>query len=465
MPFTYLHIKIDRGAGIALSRQVYEKIRDDILLKKLLPGSCLPATRTLAKELDVSRNVILEAYDQLRAEGYIESRAGSYTSVCDNTHYARYQQPEQKRQPKKPADRTVDISFKTGLPDLSLFPRTQWSRCLKEAVRRAVPDELAYYRPQGHTGFRQVLAQYLYRARGIEVRPQQIVVTSGATQALFLAAQVLFSPGCCAVLEDPCGYGVARILKTAGYGLKAVKYQEKGYGITRQDIVDTARLVYVTPSHQFPMGRIMPAQHRISLLNAVDGKETFIVEDDYDSEFRYEGAPIHPLKALNPEKVIYLGSFSKVLSPGLRIGYAVVPPILVDKMKQLKRFSDAQSPVIDQIALQWMIQKGEFERHIFKMKKVYHRKRNTLVSELSRLFGRQVTVFGENAGLHLVAQFNNSVLHTDERYNVICNRVQVGCVEKHAVIKGDHRDKLVFGYGNLGLDEIRLGVQRLKQGL
>ena len=462
MSMPSLHIELKRGIKVSLARQVYEKIRDDILLAVLLPGTRLPATRGLAAELGVSRNVILDAYDQLHAEGYIESRAGSYTRVCDDTHYTRYKlQPDKGIKPDTPV-RKADISFQTGVPDLSCFPRVRWGTCLKRAVAEAALDDLAYYRPEGHEGFRQVLADYLYRARGIQVPADNIVVTSGATQALFLAARVLHVPGCEAVIEDPCGYGVMEILRTAGYGFNPVANTLGGPDVSRIKLNRRTRMVYVTPSHQFPMGHIMPAAVRIALLNRLCNRDIYIVEDDYDSEFRYDGSPIHPLKALDLQKVIYIGSFSKVLSPALRIGYAVVPDALLPAFKRLKRFSDAQSPVIEQVALQQFIRDGGYERHIFRMKKIYRKKRDALVEAISTTFGNDVVIQGENAGLHLVACFRDMSFDMDEKGHVWRNRVRVPSVEKHAVARGRHRDKLVFGYGDLSEAQIRQGIRQFK---
>lgn len=206
LPNFYIHL--DRSGTKTLSRQVYEKIRDDILLKKILPGTRLPATRLLAHELAISRNVVMDAYDQLQAEGYVQSRAGACTRVCEDTHYRAYSKPKTETPPPGDQKHPADISFKTGLPDLSCFPRDRWGKYLKVAVDRAKQSDLAYSDPAGHEGFRQVLAEYLYRSRGIQVLPDQIVITSGATQALFLTARVLFKPGCEAVIEDPGGYGV-----------------------------------------------------------------------------------------------------------------------------------------------------------------------------------------------------------------------------------------------------------------
>ena len=463
MSFPYLHIQIQKQAKTPLFRQVYEKIRDDILTGSLSPGTLLPPTRRLAKELQISRNVVMAAYEQLHAEGYIEASAGSHTRVAHDTHYRQYKRnPRVDQKPDlKPA--RFDIAFQTGIPDLTLFPRALWGKYLKEAAMEAREDELAYDTPSGHQGLRQTLADYLYKSRGISIPADRIVITSGATQALFLTALMLYKDGCEAVIEDPGGFGVIEILRTAGYRLCPVAANGGDLDVSRIRLTPDTRLVYVTPSHQFPMGNIMPVATRISLLKCLHAKNALLVEDDYDSEFRYDGAPIHPLKALDPEQVVYVGSFSKVLSPALRIGYAVLPETLLEPFRKLKRFSDAQSPLIDQIALKNFIRDGAFEKHVYKMKKVYEKKRNVLMDSLLRAFGSSVRICGENAGLHLVAEFKDIRFDLDSGFEICHNRVLIPSVEKHTAEKGCHAHQLVFGYGNLSEDRIIRGITALNR--
>lgn len=460
-----IHIPIDRTRNVPLFRQIYEKIRDDILTGMLPPGTCLPATRRLAKELKISRNAVMEAYAQLAAEGYITAGSGTYTRVAADTRYHAYRKTGSLRKKDVSPPSPDVLAFKTGIPDLRRFPRTVWGRCLKRAAEQAGDSELAYSDPAGHWGFRETLCEYLYRSRGIRVAADQVVVTSGATQALFLAARVLAKPDAGspeAVLEDPGGYGVMEILRTAGYRLNPIPVTGAALDPDRLPLHPETRLIYVTPSHQFPMGRIMPAATRIRLLERMEDGNSYIVEDDYDSEFRYTGAPIHPLKALAPDRVIYIGSFSKVLSPALRIGYAVVPPSLLARFRHLKQFTDAQSPLLDQIALAAFIRDGGFERHVYQMKKIYTRRRNALVSSLEETFGPSVRIFGENAGLHLVAEFPDARFDLTPQYEVCHNGILVQSVSRHAIRKQGHGRQLVFGYGHLSEREIRRGIAALK---
>ncbi len=463
MTSDFIQIYIERTSKTPLFRQVYEKIRDEILTGNLKPGIKLPSTRRLAKDLDVSRNVVMEAYDQLHAEGYTDSSQGSYTRVAEDTHYLKYQHPDKEKKPSVKKTIPYEIGFQTGTPDLNLFPKILWGNYLKKAVMQAKNSELTYYQPEGHYDLRYVLSKYLYRVKGLSVVPEQIVITSGATQALSLAAGVVYKDNCKAVIEEPGGYGVIQIFKNAGYGLSTAETGNKGILPSSIKLTPQTTLIYTTPSHQFPMGSILTAASRIELLRLIEGQDIFIVEDDYDSEFRYDGPPIHPIKALDPDKVIYIGSFSKVLSPALRIGYTVLPLSLIDSFKKSKQFSDAQSPMIDQIALKNFIQDGQFEKHVYKMRKVYKRKRDALINVLFDEFGDSIRIYGEKTGLHIVVRFKDITLHYNQKFEVIHNGVYIHSVEKHTLKKGHYADHLIFGYGNLSEDEIVTGIRRLNK--
>ncbi len=461
---SYFNIYLDRNRGIPLFRQVYSKIRDEILTGHLDPGARLPATRRLAKELKISRNVVMEAYDQLHAEGYIVSRPGSYTCVANDTYYRKYK----KQEPLEPKINIGDhnsaiIKFQTGISDLSMFPRKLWYRYLKKAVMDAQTSAGDYYQSEGHLELRKVICDYLYRMKGFNVNPDKIVITAGATQALSLTARLLHTRNSEAIIEDPGGYGAIKILKTAGYHLKSAKTSPTGIVPSSVVLSENTKLIYLTPSHQFPMGSILPASKRIDLLHMIKNNNIFIVEDDYDSEFRYNGPPIHPLKALDPEKVIYIGTFTKVLGPAFRMGYAVLPQTLLGPFKQMKRFSSAQFPLVDQIALKNFISEGAFEKYIYKMKKNYHRKRDLLIDTLKKTFGQTIEIFGEDAGLHLVTAFKENKFEINNRSEILHNGVFIHSVEKHAIEKGNHKDKLIFGYGNVSNHDIKRGIKNLSQ--
>lgn len=463
MSFEFIHIYIDRKRKTSLFRQVYESIRDHILTGTLAPETRLPPTRRLAMELNISRNVVMEAYDQLHAEGYIESRQGSYTQVAADTRYPGYQLQTAAGRFQKKKDAEYDIDFRTGIPDLKLFPKTLWGTYLKKAAVQTRDSDLSYDAPEGHVEFREVLSDYLFRVKGIMANPDQIVITSGATQALSLVAGILYTDPCDAVIEDPGGFGVMKILESAGYKLNPADTGPRGIILPGIHLTPQTKMVYITPSHQFPMGSILPAAGRIELLCLIQDKDIYIVEDDYDSEFRYDGPPLHPVKALDPEKVIYIGSFSKVLSPALRIGYAVLPLSLAEKFKQKKLFSDAQSPAIEQIALKNFIKDGLFEKHVYKMKKIYKRKRDVLINVLTDEFGDTIRIYGENAGLHVVVEFLDRTLPVNSRFEVCHNKIFIHSVQKHALQKGRQTNKLIFGYGNLTEHDIIFGIRKLNK--
>ncbi len=323
-----------------------------------------------------------------------------------------------------------------------------------------------YGHPEGTIELRHTLAQYLKRTRGVDCHPEQIVITSGATQALSLIANLVLSPGDEVIIEDPITHEIQTIFTSPGSSLYPIRVDEQGM---RTDLLPSNRrpsFVFVTPSHQFPLGGTLPIQRRIQLIQFAQAADCFIVEDDYDSEFRYQGAPIHSLQGLAPERVIYIGTFSKILSPALRLGYMILPPTLTKQCKDLKWFTDLHTPSLIQLTLARFIDERYLERHIRKMKKVYKTRRDHLKRCLKNEFNHQVKILGDSTGLHLIVAFQH-ITFSNEMIEQIANeqKVKVYPVELHTIQKGNHRDKLILGYGNLTLQEIEKGVYRLKQAV
>ncbi|MFZ5898191.1 MAG: PLP-dependent aminotransferase family protein [Bacillota bacterium] len=460
-----LGITVDKSNSIPLFRQVYGRIRDLILEGRLKARERIPSTRELASALGVSRNVVLEAYALLTAEGYIESRQGSGTRVAEGaclgrtggtppptgiTHAALVGQPQDL------------IDFRSGVPALDVFPLKRWGRIIHEICLESSGSLLTYGVPEGRRELRSALSEYLFRVRGIDCRPGQLLITSGATQGLALAAKLLFSPGAEAVVEDPLNNGMQRIIAGAGYRLRPVPVDAHGLQTRLLPSGAGPRLIYVTPSHQFPLGGILPVQRRIELIAFARENDCYIVEDDYDSEFRYEGPPVSTLQWLDPERVIYLGSFSKTLAPALRLGYVILPRPLMQHCRELKRLSDVHTPSLDQMALARFIREGRLERHVARVKRVYAARRRALKEALEHHFPGGHTVSGDSTGLHLIAEFPG-VEFTDKAVGVLIqNGVRVYPVEKHAIIKGRHKNKIILGYGHLSGEEIAEGVRRLR---
>ena len=464
-----LWLPIDRSSNLPLIHQVYQQIHDRILSGELIAGQRLPATRELAASLQVSRNVVLQAYDQLLAEGYIEGRQGSGTYVAPGTYL--------EQAPAEPptssfelthipeATETAIIDFRSGVPALEHFPRKLWAQLTKRVCETTPNSLLGYGVPEGCTPLRQVLSRYLLRTRGVRCHPDQIIITSGATQASCLVEKLLLSAGGEVIIEDPVTYEIPKILSSSGATIYPIPVDENGLQTSLIPKDKKPQCVFITPSHQFPLGSILSIQRRIELIQFARETGCFIIEDDYDSEFRYEGIPISSVQGLAPERVIYVGTFSKILSPALRLGYLVLPPELTLSCRHLKRYSDLHTSSLEQLTLALMIDEGHLERHIAKMKKLYRKRRNVLITSLRNHFSTEVKILGDSTGLHLVAEFANVDFSQRTLHQVEQHQVQIYPVETHAIIKGKHRNQVILGYGNLLSADIEIGIVRLETAL
>ncbi|MBD2459583.1 PLP-dependent aminotransferase family protein [Oscillatoria sp. FACHB-1407] len=465
-----LWLSLDRNSDIPLIRQIYLGLRDKILTGELAAGDRLPATRELAAEWGVSRNVILEAYDQLTAEGYITGQQGSGTYVAEGAQWQPLQEsfnPTNRSLPQpSPSTNPTDlIDFRSGVPALDHFPKKLWGQLSREVYAELPPTVMGYGTAEGSLELRSVLAAYLRKTRGLQCDAEQIVMTSGAAQAFALVAKLLLAPGDRVAIEDPIARELWDIYNSVEALLYPVPVGDRGIQPAFLPTDPPPKLTHVTPSHQFPLGSILSIQNRIELLKFAQQTSSFIVEDDYDSEFRYEGTPINSLQELDPERVIYVGTFSKILAPALRLGYLVLPPSLIQPCRWLKRLNDLHTPLFEQFTLARFIQLGHLERHINRMKKLYRDRRNTLRQALRDRFSTQVNILGDSTGLHLVAefpdfQFSESRLHTIEQH-----RVRVYPVSIHAIAPEKHHHKIILGYSNLAPSQIELGIKRLQEAL
>jgi GntR family transcriptional regulator/MocR family aminotransferase len=461
-----LGLRLDRTSTLSLPRQLTREIRDRLLTGRLHRGEALPPSRLLASELGVARNVIVQAYEQLVAEGYLTSHTGSGTFVADleiphpgvpATHAAA---------PAKPAASRghAAISFNPGLPDLNRFPFEHWAKTLKEVCLEARAGAVGYGPVQGALPLREALAGYLWRSKGIECGPEQLVIVSGAAQGVDLLAR-LWRGGGFAAIEDPGYDHVRQIFEQNGFALSPIAAD--GQGLRTEALPERGKCtcIYVVPSHQFPLGGILPIQRRLALLEYARRKGAWIIEDDYDSEFRYRGEPIQALRQLAPDLVVYLGTFSKVFAPGLRLAFLIVPDHLRTRLCRLKEDLNLRTPPVEQLALGRFLEDRSFDRHVFKMKRVYQRKRRCLIEALSREFGGRVRIAGEDAGLHLLVSFPGHRFRRTDFPRLAERGVKVDWVEDYARRKGRHRHQLVLGYGGLELDQIDAGVRRLRAAM
>lgn len=466
-----LWLNIDRSSGIPLIRQIYDELRTKILNKDLIAGEKLPSTRKLSQELKVSRNVILEAYEQLISEGYLESIEGSGTYVAKGSSlekYINYYTYEAKfinsREDEK-SEAYDKIDFISGTPDLSLFPKVWWAKCLKEACLDAPLDSLNYTSSAGIYDLRISISKLLLRTKGIKCNPEQIIILSGSIEGFLIISKFLGDKNKAAIIEDPSYNGIKSILETMNIDLYPVPADEKGMNVDLIPMNKKAGFIIVTPSHHFPLGGVLPIQRRIKLIEFSRSNGIYIIENDYDSEFRYSGQPINSLHLLDPKQVIHIGTFSESIYPGIRLGYMIVPEKIVSECKKIKGSLGLIKSSIKQIALSYFIKRGYFERHLNKMKKIYQKKRETLIIELKKVFNEKVRITGDSTGLYIVADFNG-INFTDELVkNIDSKGVSIYTVEEHSINKGYHLNKLIMGYGNLSLEEIKDGVGKLKDAI
>jgi GntR family transcriptional regulator / MocR family aminotransferase len=448
------------------------------------PGAHLPSTRALAIELGVSRTTVTAAYEQLLAEGFLDTRQGAKTRVAQIL--ARISPPAKRRTSSRPvrlssyARRIVGLpapapspvgkvvaDFRYGDVSAADFPTLSWKRAVNAVLLRR-PRRLRYGDPCGASELRAALQGYLWRARSLRCDMEQVIVVNGSQQGLDLCARVLLDPGDRFVIEDPC-YALARQAFIAVGGVPVpIEVRQDGMRTDRLREVIAARLCYVTPSHQFPLGGVMSAASRQQLLAWAGRTGAYVIEDDYDSEYRYDINPIRPLQTVSgDENVIYLGTVSKTLSPTLRLGYLIVPHDLRQAFATSKRLADRHTPGLEQDALADLLAKGAYERHVRKARRRNAERRATLLQALSATLGSRVTIVGADAGLHVVVWFNG----VPRRQEVeLITRGQVAGLGLYPVTplysssKSRYRPDragLVMGYAGLDEREIKRGVERL----
>ncbi len=415
-------LEIERRGAVPLHRQIYFAIRQAILNGALRPGVRLPATRGLARQLAVSRNTVMAAFEQLHAEGYVDGRVGAGSFV---SHRLPAVVPGARARPgqasvrsiERPGpsargaslaglgrDRTRARAFSPGVPELEQFPFDDWARLLARRWRRPRRAFLVGGDPAGYRPLCQAIADYLASARAVACRPEQVIVVSGTQQALDLAARVLIDPGDPVWIEEP-GYPPTRaVLVAAGARPVPVPVDDEGLSVVAgRRLEPGARLIAVSPSHQFPLGVTMSLQRRLELLEFARAAGGFVLEDDYDSEYRYAGRPLAALQGLDRDgRVIYVGTMSKVMFPGLRVGYMVVPEQLIDAFLAVRALVDAHPSSIAQAALVDFIGDGHLAAHIRRMRALYAERQGVLVGAVRERLGERLAVAPSAAGMHLV---------------------------------------------------------------
>ena len=495
-------LTLDDLSPTPLYRQVYDQLRQAILSGRFLPGDRLPSTRALAASLDVARITVEQGYEQLAAEGYLESRPGSGRYVAqplpDDLLTAAgpsRPQPRPSRAGARPtsgwaarlmsgesdvagarglddpyerAGPPLTYDFRPGATSRDAFPASLWRRLLARQWRKEGAELLAYGDAAGYFPLREAIASYLQRARGVDCEAEQVVITGGTTQAVDLLTRLTVDAGDTAILEDPGFPGARALLSAAGARLLPLPVDDHGLRVESLPPPDQAggvRLIYVTPSHQYPLGGTLPLPRRLALLRWAEAVGAIVVEDDYDSEFRYSGRPVTALQGLDRAGlVVYIGTFSKVLSPGLRLGYVVLPPRLLRPFIAAKRLADRHTPALEQRALADFILEGHFERHLRRLRILYRGRQGVLVEALRRELAGVCAVEPAAAGMHLVVRLAAG-LDEDE----VARAAAAASVGVHPLSRFRptlaQGPVLLMGYTGLANDEIAAGVVRLAAAL
>ncbi|NKI73688.1 PLP-dependent aminotransferase family protein [Dickeya sp. CFBP 2040] len=392
-----------------LNQQLYQRIRDAIASGQLRPGERVPSVRSLASELNLARGTVEAAYQRLTSEGYLLPRgpAGTIVSpgLANLTPSHAPVAPASSRPPPEP-DSPATLPFQLGLPALDAFPRTTWNRLVGQRLRTLAGNALAYPDPQGYLPLRRAIAAYLGVSRGIACSEQQIFITAGYHCSLDLICRTLFKPDDLGWYEDP-GYPLARrFLLHAGMQLAPVSVDEDGLDVAAgEQYAGHARFAVVTPTHQSPLGVALSLPRRLALLAWAARREAWVIEDDYDSEFRYHGRPLPALKSLdNDERVIYTGTFSKVFFPGLRLAYLVVPQAQIPVFQQTAQILHSNGFILAQATTADFMEQGHFARHIRKMRTLYAERRRYLQEAITALAGNRVNLHASAGGMHLLAR-------------------------------------------------------------
>jgi GntR family transcriptional regulator/MocR family aminotransferase len=454
-----LLVELSRTARAPLRAQLENGLREAVRSGRLSARARLPATRALASDLGVSRRLVVDAYAQLLAEGYLVARPGAGTFVADAAGAMAEPSAE-------PESRTPRFDFFPGFPDLASFPRREWLRAMRETLRHAPDRAFGYPDPRGAPELRRALAEHLRRVRGVAVDPQSIVVCSGAAQGFVLLSRALRGPRI--AVEDPGLPPYRAILTAHGSSLAALPVDEQGACVEQLGALaehgGRIDAVLVTPAHQSPTGVALAPGRRAALLEWAGESGGVVIEDDYDAEYRYDRAPLAALQGLAPDRVVYMGTVSKTLAPALRLGWLALPPRLLDAVIEQKGLSDHGCPTLDQLALARLFETGAYDRHLRQARRLYRARRDALAGAVSRhLPGARVT--GLAAGLHATVRLGREVDGIALVQAAL--KASVGVYPlgyAYMRVKPVH-DGLVLGYANLTEPAIEEGIRRLAGAL
>lgn len=479
-----LAIHLDSASNIPLYQQLTDKIRHGVLEGRLKPKQKLPSSRSLAKSLAISRSTVTQSYEQLESEGYLTTSRGSGTYICqqipDEWLQCQTVEPITTKTPKdfslsrfghnlislgslEVSEPEHEISFRYGNPAIAYFPMSQWRKLLTRHAENS--PALLNYAPDaaGYFPLRVEIANYLGRSRAVRCTPEQIIVINGSQQALDLIARLVLDSGDWVAMEDPGYLGARHCFMGQFAQIQPIPVNSSGLDVSALSNYQQFKLVYVTPSHQFPTGVTMSLSQRIALLQWAEKTNTLIIEDDYDSEYRYESQPIPALQGMDRGgSVIYIGTFSKILFPSLRIGYLVVPPDWIPIVSKAKWLCDRFCPILEQYALTDWIKLGHFDRHIRRMRSLYNLRRQALIKAFEQYFGDRVTILGAKAGMHVMVRIDTHL--SDELVIQKAAAEGIGLISARGYyLQPQRQGEFIFGYGQLSEELIEEGIFRLSQ--
>jgi GntR family transcriptional regulator/MocR family aminotransferase len=455
---TELLVRLHRDAPLPLHRQLEQELRGAIRTGRLSAETALPSTRVLAEQLDLSRGVVVEAYEQLVAEGYLTSLPGGATRVS-----ARVIEPAVPRVAAETAP-TVRVNFAYGRPDVTQFPRQVWLRSLRRVLEGAPSDRLTYLDRRGAPELREALAAYLNRVRGTVADGERIVICNGFAQAIDLVVQLVKAGGGRRIgVEDPGDRDGRRAVLRHGLEAVAIPVDDGGVVIDALRRADVDAVV-LTPAHHYPTGAVIAPERRAELVAWARERDALILEDDYDAEYRYDREPIGAIQGLAPDRVIYAGSASKTLAPGLRLGWMILPDAHVDTMAEIKELNDRGSASLDQLAFADFLSRGEFDRHLRRMRPIYRERRDTLLDALGRHLPALRPV-GASAGLHVLAMLPEGVDEAAIVARAAALGVKVSGVSSTHFQPGRAPGGLLFGYGTVTTSDIEEGVRLVAEAV
>nr|WP_296960174.1 PLP-dependent aminotransferase family protein [uncultured Mediterraneibacter sp.] len=463
-----LTISLDTKRNIPLYEQIYDYIKQEIQQGKIQSGERLPSTRALSRHLEVSRSTIELAYEQLLSEGYVETQPyrGFFISQIDGLYRLEYQEEQQEIKVEEEKDQ-YKYDFSPNGVDLNSFPYNIWRKLSRECLQDDHSELFRLGNPQGEEGVRNAICSYLHQARGVNCRPEQIIVGAGNDYLLMLLTAILGNERKVA-LENPTYTQAYRLFDRFSYQVCTVDMDEKGMRVDRLQ-ESGAQIAFVMPSHQFPLGIVMPISRRMEILRWAEEEEgRYIIEDDYDSEFRYKGKPIPALQGYDRSgKVIYMGTFSKSIAPAIRMSYMVLPEKVLERYKTNCGFLSSTISRVDQMILQKFIEEGYYERHLNKSRALYKGRHDMMLNRL-RTMSESVTILGENAGLHLLLRFTGKSSETELIQKAKSQGVKVYGLSEYCIgIQEEMQEKkeatILLGYANMKEAEITEAIELLKK--